>query len=90
MASLSFRALLLRVLLRRFHVPRDMTRFAFRRYGPRTALIAPSGQRTFAELEARVLRLAAGWHALGLRKGDHPFTLLSDDLEYVERMKHFK
>lgn len=81
---MNLRSMAVNLFLRRFKVPRDLVRFAFRRYGPRTALITPRGELTYAQLEDRVLRLATGWTALGVGKGDHVFTQLRDDWEQIE------
>ncbi|MDW8325407.1 MAG: AMP-binding protein [Anaerolineales bacterium] len=80
----SLRTLAIDLYLRRFRVPRDLTRYAFRRYGERVALITPSGSLTYARLADRVYRLATGLAGLGLRKGDRFFTLLPDDWEQIE------
>lgn len=81
---MSLRALVLHLYLRRFRVPRDLTRQAFRRYGERVALITPSGSLTYARLADRVYRLATGLAELEVRKGDRLFTLLPDDWEQIE------
>src|SRR5262245_9215600 len=78
------RRLLIQLILRRFHVPRDAIRFAFSRYPDRIALITQRGSLTFSRLADRVYRLASGWHAAGVRKGDHVYTQLADDWEQVE------
>lgn len=80
----SIRAVLVDIFLRRFKVPRDMVRFAFRRYPSRTAIMAPRGRLTYSQLEERVLSLAGGLTALGINKGDFVFTMLPDDWEQVE------
>ncbi|MDQ6830543.1 MAG: acyl--CoA ligase, partial [Gemmatimonadota bacterium] len=74
----------LRSTLRRFQVPRDAVRWALARYAERTALITPTATFTYAALGERVLSLANGWSALGVRKGDHVFTHLHDDHEQIE------
>jgi fatty-acyl-CoA synthase len=81
---MSLRALVLDLYLRQFRVPRDLTRYAFRRYGERVALITPSGSLTYARLADRVYRLATGLAELEVRKGDRLFTLLPDDWEQIE------
>ncbi len=81
---LSFRSLFVDLYLRRFRVPRDMLRFAFRRYRDRTAILAPRGRLTYGQLGERVLSLATAWSRLGVGKGDSVFTLLPDDWEQVE------
>ena len=71
-------------LLRRFRVPRDAQRFAFRRYPARTVLITDRGTLTYRELETRVGQLVALWSSLGIGKGDSVFTQLRDDWEQLE------
>src|SRR5262245_33458920 len=79
-----FRRLLIQLILRRFRVPRDAIRFAFSKYPDRIALITQRGSLTYSRLEDRVNRLASGWHAAGVRKGDHVYTQLVDDWEQIE------
>lgn len=57
-------------LLQRFRVPRDVVRFAWRRYRDRVAVISPSGVVSYAQLREKVLRIAVAFEAMGLRKGD--------------------
>jgi len=78
------RRLLIRLILSRFRVPRDAVRFAFSKYPDRIALITQRGSLTYDRLADRVYRLASGWHAAGVRKGDHVYTQLGDDWEQVE------
>jgi fatty-acyl-CoA synthase len=79
-----FRRLLIQLILRRFRVPRDAVRFAFSRYPDRIAIITRRGSLTYSRLADRVYRLASGWHAAGVRKGDHVYTQLADDWEQIE------
>ena len=81
---MSLRRWLLKLYLARFGAPRDLLRHAFRRYPERTALIAASGELTFAALGRRVQSLAAGLESTGLRPGDSLFALLPDDWQQVE------
>ncbi|MES2949024.1 MAG: AMP-binding protein [Pseudomonadota bacterium] len=53
----------------RLRVPRDVVRWACRRYASRPALITESGVWTFAQLHGRSLRLAQALHAAGLGPG---------------------
>lgn len=80
----ALRAAALRLFLRQFRLPRDIVRFAFRRYQSRTALLTPRGALTYAQLENRVLRLTAGLLAMGVGKGDHVFCQIPDDWEQIE------
>ncbi|HEY0554882.1 MAG TPA: class I adenylate-forming enzyme family protein, partial [Thermoanaerobaculia bacterium] len=52
----------------------------------RTALVyVPTGERfTYAELDARAVRLARVWRALGLVKGDRVALLADSRVEYVD------
>ena len=54
-----------------------------RRSGDRTALIHRAQRLTFAELDRRVDRLAAGLHALGLRAGDRAVLQLPNRPEFL-------
>ncbi len=74
----------LRLVLGGYHTPRDLVRFAFRRYRARVALISPAGTLSYGQLESRVFRLAQALELLGLGRGDPLFTLLPDDREAVE------
>jgi acyl-CoA synthetase (AMP-forming)/AMP-acid ligase II len=57
---------------------------AAHRFRDRTAAEGPEGSRTFAELGARVTRLANGLLELGLRPGDRVLDLQSNSLSYLE------
>ncbi|MDG2026136.1 MAG: AMP-binding protein [Acidimicrobiales bacterium] len=48
------------------------------------AIISPSGNRTFAELEANINRLAHGLRALGMRAGDSLAVVCTNRVEYAE------
>lgn len=80
----SLRSLIVRALVARLRTSRDISRMAFRRYGPRTALIDRRGALTYRELESRVLRLQAVMQALGVGKGDIVFTWLPETGEQYE------
>jgi fatty-acyl-CoA synthase len=79
-----FRRLVIELILRRFRVPRDAVRFAFSKYPDRIALITQRGSLTYSRLADRVYKLASGWHAAGVKKGDHVYTQLADDWEQIE------
>ena len=79
-----FRRLLIQLILHRFRVPRDAVRFAFAKYPERIALITQRGSLTYGLLADRVYRLVSGWHAAGVRKGDHVYAQLADDWEQIE------
>ena len=80
----ALRLWLVKRLLRRLKTPRDVTRFACRRYGERTAVIAPDRTQSYAELGRRVRRLASGWRHLGIRPGDPVFAQLPDSARQIE------
>ncbi len=66
---------------------RDVGRWAFRRYADDTALITQDGSLTFAQLGARVFKLARALNALGVKKGDSLFVLLTDgQIQYEARL----
>lgn len=75
---------MLQWLLRRFKVPRDAFRFAWKRYPEHIALISPARTLTYAELRDRVLRLVATLAALGLKKGDVCYVQLINGGDMVE------
>jgi len=52
-------------------------------HGTRTALVAGDQRITFAELDARVDRLAAALHELGLRRGDRAMVQLPNGIAFV-------
>ncbi|MBP8004919.1 MAG: AMP-binding protein, partial [Elusimicrobia bacterium] len=71
-------------LLRRYPLPRDIIRRAFRSFGPRTALVSSRGVLTFDELADRVRRwcgLLAEW---GVGPSSRVFVQLKDDGEFIE------
>ena len=80
----SLRNLLVRAVLARLRTTRHISRMAFRRYGPRTALIDRRGALTYGEIETRVLKLNAAMQALGVGKGDIVFTWLPETGEQYE------
>ena len=54
------------------------------RWGERTAIITDDGERlTYGEFYARICDLAAGFHALGIRAGDHVATLTGTQPLYL-------
>src|SRR5262245_13425106 len=79
-----FRSQLIQLMLRHFQVPRDAVRFAFSKYSDQVALFTERGPLTYGLLADRVYRLASGWHAAGVRTGDHVYALLKDDWEQIE------
>ena len=62
-----------------------LIRRAAREFAGRTAVIVPGERKvSFAELEERSKRLAAGLLSLGLKKGDRVAVLLPNSQEYLE------
>lgn len=70
-------------LLARMKVPRDVQRFAFRRYPERLALSAEGQDLSYAELERRVHGLVGAWRAQGVRKGSRVLSVLNDGVAQV-------
>lgn len=68
----------------RFRVPRDVVRWACRKYASRPALITEKGEWTFAQLHARSLRLAQVMRAAGLRSGRVVLYQVEDGNEQLE------
>lgn len=66
--------LLTALLMSRIRLPRDIHRFAFRRYPDRVAVQFPDRALTYRELEDRTYRLVQAWRAAGLRPGDVVFA----------------
>jgi fatty-acyl-CoA synthase len=76
--------LLVQWLLRRFSVPRDAVRFAWKRYPQRTALITPSRTLSYRQLQARTMRIVSAFSAHGLKKGDICYLQVGDACDLVE------
>lgn len=53
------------------------------KWGPRLALVDDNRRLTYRELAEQAHRLAAGLHALGLRKGDHVILQLPNAVEFM-------
>lgn len=53
------------------------------RAGARIALVSEAGRTSYAELAARVERVAAGLQSLGLRPGERVVVQLPNDLDFV-------
>jgi long-chain acyl-CoA synthetase len=52
--------------------------------GLSTGIVSGSRTRSFAEVDARVLRLAGGLHRLGVREGDCVCILMRNDIAFIE------
>ncbi|EFC40546.1 predicted protein [Naegleria gruberi] len=84
-----FRKQFLLLLMSRFSIPRDVFRFAYKRYAnDKYALISPSIKPlTYSELKERMLTLLTVLtNKASLRKGDYLFTLLPEGSEYILAM----
>lgn len=57
---------------------------AMRRFASRRALAWEGGERTYAELHERVLRIAAGLARRGLRRGDRVLLMFSNGTDFIE------
>lgn len=68
----------------RFRVPREVVRWACRRYSTRPALITENGVWTFAQLQGRSLRLAQAMRAAGLGPGKVLLYQVEDGNEQLE------
>lgn len=79
-----FRAWMVRRFLRRLQTPRDVARFAFRRYATRMALADAQRSVTYAVLGERTYRIAAAWRGMGVKAGDVVAVRLPDGICQVE------
>lgn len=66
--------LLTNLFLSRIRLPRDIHRYAFRKYADRTALQFSDNAMTYAQLRNRSYSLVQAWQGLGLKKGDTVFA----------------
>ena len=78
------RTWLVRRFLARLKTPRDVARFAFRRYAKRVAVVDAQCSVTYAELGRRTYRIAAAWSGLGIKPGDVIAVHLPDGIAQVE------
>jgi fatty-acyl-CoA synthase len=76
--------LLTNIFLSRIKVPRDIHRYAFRKYADRTALQFANGAMTYAQLQDRSYRLTQALQNLGLKKGDAIFAQVNSGPEFFE------
>ena len=77
------RTWLVSAMLARMKVPRDVQRFAFRRYPERLALSYGGKSFKFSELERKVHGLVGAWRLHGIRKGSRVLSLLRDEATQV-------
>jgi len=75
---------LVRRLLARLHTPRDVARWAFRRYAQRQAVVDAQGGLSYAELGDRTFRIAAAWRLQGLKAGETVAVHLPDGIAQIE------
>ncbi|SNY73018.1 (2,3-dihydroxybenzoyl)adenylate synthase [Paractinoplanes atraurantiacus] len=62
----------------------DLLQAAFDKHGSRVAIVDGDREVTYAELRDRALRLAAGFHGLGIGKGDRVVVQLPNTASYFE------
>ncbi len=76
--------ILTNLFLSRIRLPRDIHRYAFRKYPERRALQFADHAMTYGQLQDRSYRLVQAWHALGLKKGDVVFAHVDSGAEFFE------
>lgn len=76
--------LLTELFLSRIKLPRDIHRYAFRKYGNRVALRFPDRAMTYAELQDRSYRLVQALEAAGLKTGDSLFAQVNPGPAFFE------
>ena len=82
--STDLRSKFVRGVVDRFTVPRDVVRFASKRYAQRTALIVGREHTTYEQLQDRYLRVSSAWRNAGIVKGSVVFCLVPDGREFIE------
>ncbi len=73
----------LRCFSQRPHSLHGLLENAVRAHPDGTALVCENTRLSYGDLDAQVGRLAAGWHALGLRPGERVALLVSNRIEFV-------
>lgn len=76
--------LLTNLFLSRIKLPRDIHRFAFRKYPDRTFVQLPDTTITYRQLQDRSYRLAQALEAAGLKPGDGIFVRVDTGPEFFE------
>lgn len=76
--------LLTNIFLSQIKLPRDIHRYAFRKYPNRIALQFTDNAVTYAQLQNRAFRLVQAWHAMGIKQGDAVFTQIETAQEFFE------
>lgn len=79
-----FQKILLNWFLSKFKLPRDVHRYAFRKFSSRIMLKTIHKEVTYRELQDRSYRLVNAWQAMGLKKGDLVFTQVKAEEELFE------
>lgn len=72
------------LFLSRLKLPRDVHRYAFKKFPQRILLQADDRMLTYGELEARSMRIVGAWQKLGLKKGDIVFVQVRAEKESFE------
>lgn len=67
-------------------MPRHLLPALWRNLGPRKAVVTHSGSVSFSEQADRTLRLASGFHGLGLRPGEHAAVLLHNEQAWFDTL----
>jgi acyl-CoA synthetase (AMP-forming)/AMP-acid ligase II len=62
--------------LSRFKIPRDITRFAFKKHAHKTVIISPEGSITYKNLDNSVLNLCKMLQQKQIKKGDFAFVMV--------------
>jgi fatty-acyl-CoA synthase len=83
-AKSKIRETVVRQVVGRFKVPRDVVRFAMKRYDDRCALIVGNRSVSYRELNDRSLRLGSAWRKHGIVSRSVVFCLLPDSVELIE------
>lgn len=67
-----------------FKIPRDLVRYSFNKNFNTIAAITDFGQITYKELSNKIYSLATGLSAIGIKKNDTIFVMVSDGINYIE------
>ena len=82
--STQLNKLLTNIFLSQIKLPRDIHRYAFRKYPNRIALQFTDNAVTYAQLQNRAFRLVQAWHAMGIKQGHAVFTQIETAQEFFE------
>lgn len=75
-------SLLMSLFLSRIRLPRDIHRFAFRKYSDRVAVQFEGDSVTYRQLQDRSYRLVQAWQGMGLKQGDVVFAQVDTGEEF--------